>query len=196
MIEQSPAIRGLFPIPVYIVKRDTNLTPREEKEIGRIVKEGMYKNYGNSTSSNSDIFNGKLKKIKQYCEQHIKIYVEQIINPKQELDFYITQSWLNITKPGGFHHVHNHSNSILSGVFYISTQEGDSICFIDPNADIKNTIVFEYKDWNKWNSVTTYFPVSEGKLVIFPSYLEHYVEPNLTQETRISISGNIRYEKI
>ena len=37
---------------------------------------------------------------------------------------------------------------------------------------------------------------SEGKFVIFPSYLEHYVEPNLTQETRISISGNIKYEKI
>ena len=54
-------MHGVFPCPVYIVKRDSNLSPKEEKEIGKIVKEGMYKNTGNVSSSNSYIFNGKLK---------------------------------------------------------------------------------------------------------------------------------------
>ena len=75
-------IHGIFPCPVYITKRDTNLSPKEEKDIEDIVKEGMYINVGNSTSENTDIFNWKLKKIKQFCEQHIKTYVEQSINPK------------------------------------------------------------------------------------------------------------------
>ena len=97
--ELLPVTYSIFPCPVYIVKRDSNLSPKEEKDIGKIVKEGMYKNTGNSTSNNSYIFNGKLKKIKQFCEQQLKIYVEQVINPKEELDFYITQSWLNVTKP-------------------------------------------------------------------------------------------------
>ena len=64
MTNQIPLIHGVFPTPVYIVKRDSNLSPKEEKEIRKIIdKEGMYRNHGNSTSDNSYIFNGKLKKI-------------------------------------------------------------------------------------------------------------------------------------
>ena len=143
MTNQAHAIHGIFPCPVYIVKRDSNLSPKEEKEIGKIVKEGMYKNAGNSTSNNNYIFNGKLKKIKQFCEQQLKIYVEQVIAPKEELDFYITQSWLNITKPGEFHHEHSHPNSIISGVFYISTEEDDKITFSDPIGKLKERIKFD-----------------------------------------------------
>ena len=113
-------MNGIFPIPVYIVKRDSNLSPKEEKEIRKIIdEEGMKLNVGNAISNNSAIFNGKLKGIKQFCEQQLNIYVENIICPKEELDFYITQSWLNVTKPGEIHHEHSHPNSIVSGVFYL-----------------------------------------------------------------------------
>ena len=147
-------INSIFPCPVYIVKRDTNLTSREEKAFEKIVKEGMYENAGNSTSNNSHIFNGNLKNLKQFCEQQLKIYVEQVIAPKEELDFYITQSWLNITKPGGFHHEHFHSNSIISGVFYISTEEDDKIAFTDLNSKIKGLIKFEKEEYIIWNSTS------------------------------------------
>ena len=40
-------IYGIFPIPVSITKRDTNLSPEEEKEIGKIIKEEMQRNFGN-----------------------------------------------------------------------------------------------------------------------------------------------------
>ena len=192
MTEQAPAIHGVFPCPVYIVKRDTNLSPKEAKEIRKIIeKEGMNKNTGNSTSNNSYIFNGKLKKIKQFCEQRIKTYVEQIICPKEELDFYITQSWLNITKPGGFHHEHSHTNSIISGVFYISTEEDDKITFYDPNTKIKNLINFKLKEQNVFNSPTWFFTVNTNELILFPSWLEHIVKINETATTdRISLSFN------
>ena len=137
MTEQTPTIHGIFPCPVYITKRDTNLSPKEAKEIRKIIdKEGVYKNGSNSISNNTDIFNGKLKKLKQLCEQQLNIYVKEVINPKEELDFYITQSWLNVTKPGEYHHKHYHSNSLISGVFYISTIEDDKITFTDPNVKV------------------------------------------------------------
>ena len=135
-------IHGIFPIPVYSVKRDSDLDSTEEKEIEDIIKGGLRVNAENSFSNNSYIFNTKLKKIKEFCEQHIKIYVKEIINPKEDLDFYITQSWLNITKPGQFHHSHYHSNSIISGVFYISTEEDDKILFDDRNWKLKERIRF------------------------------------------------------
>ena len=184
-------IYGIFPTPVYIVKRDTDLSPTEEKEIEKIIKKGMKSNSSNSSTINSYIFNGKLKKLKQFCEQQLKIYVEQVINPKEELDFYITQSWLNVTKPGEYHHHHSHQNSIISGVFYISTEEDDKITFTDPNAKLRDLIKFEKKEFNIWNSVSWFFPSVTNELVLFPSWLNHRVHVNEKATTdRISISFN------
>ena len=39
----------------------------KKRKVNKIIKEGMYKNSGNSSSANTDIFNGKLKKLKQFC---------------------------------------------------------------------------------------------------------------------------------
>ena len=184
-------IHGAFPCPVYRIKRDLNLTNKEEKEIRKIVQEGMYKNVGNSTSVNSYIFNGKLKNIKQFCEQQLKIYVKEVITPEEELDFYITQSWLNITKPGGYHHNHSHQNSIISGVFYISTEEDDKITFQDPNTKIKHLINFKLKEHTVFNSPEWFFSVNTNELVLFPSWLDHHVESNeKATKDRISLSFN------
>ena len=192
MENMENVIHGVFPTPVYIVKRDTNLSPKEEKEIRKIIdKEGMYKNAGNSTSNNNYIFNGKLKKIKQFCEQQIKQYVEQVINPEEELDFHITQSWLNITKPGENHHSHFHSNSIISGVFYISTEEGDNIIFNDPNSKIKKFLTIETNPNHPPSAIHYSLHSINNGLLLFPSWIEHGVKPNVkATRDRISLSFN------
>jgi len=193
MKNTSPAheLHGIFPSPVYIVNRDLELSSKEDKDIEDIFEEGMKQNPSNVSSINSYIFNSKLKEIKQFCEQQIKIYVEEVISPKEDLDFYITQSWLNITKPGKDHHEHFHSNSIISGVFYISVEEDDKISFVDPNGKTKNLIKIESKKFNTWNSTLWYFPINTNELVLFPSWLTHLVEPNKkATKDRISISFN------
>ena len=187
----DPYINSIFSCPVYTTKRDSILTPEEERDIAKIVEEGVYKNIGNSTSNNNYIFDDKLKEIKQFCEQQLKIYVEQVIVPKEELDFYITQSWLNITKPGEYHQDHCHANSIISGVFYISTEEGDKITFQDPNSKIKKLISFEDKEHIIWNSINYSVHSITNELILFPSWLDHGVEVNEKATTdRISLSFN------
>ena len=191
MTKQTAKIHGIFPVPVYVAKRDSNLTSREEEEIKSILEGEMTKSVGNSSTANSYIFNDKLENLKQFCEHHLKAYVKEVINPKEELDFYITQSWLNITKPGEFHHEHLHNNSIISGVFYISTVEDDKIIFADPNIGMKNQIKFELRENNIWNSAFWYFPVNNNKLVLFPSWLIHRVDQNEKATTdRICIAFN------
>ena len=192
VVKENHQMHCIFPCPVYVAKRDTNLSPKETKEIRKIIdKEGVYKNGSNSISNNTDIFNGKLKKLKQLCEQQLNIYVKEVINPKEELDFYITQSWLSITKPGEHHHEHSHQNSIVSGIFYISTEEGDKITFSDPNAKVKEMIKFEPKEYNLFNStIWTFFSIT-NEFLLFPSWLEHRVEVNEKATTdRISLAFN------
>ena len=155
--EDNYQIEGIFPLPVYMAKRDSDLDSTEKKEVEDIIDEGMHDpthepRGGNWTSHNTYIFNNKLTKIKQFCEKHINIYVKEILNPKEETNYYITQSWLSITNPGEWHPHHSHANSIISGVFYISTEEGDILTYIDPNQKEKEHPPSEPKEYNIWNT--------------------------------------------
>lgn len=182
-------INNVFPTPVYIARSDSDLTSNEE--IQKIIKEGMVDNDYNLSSENNYIFDENLKELKQFCEHHIKTYVKEVMAPKEELDFYITQSWLNVTKPGQQHHQHCHPNSCISGVFYVSAEEDDSITFIDQNWPVKEMIKPEIKEFTIWNCPLWFFPVTAGELVLFPSWLQHKVQPNEKATTdRISISFN------
>ena len=183
-------IDSLFPTPVYSVIRDSELNLEESEEIKSIIEEGTRKNAGNVHSTNSYIFETKLKKIKEFCEQHIKKYVEIIIAPKHKLEFYITESWLNVTKPGEFHHLHYHPNSIISGVFYVNTVENDTIFFNDPNYKVKGSLGFGQKFHNPWNSNQWWIPVKDNQFILFPSWLEHEVKHVEGDKERISISFN------
>ena len=186
-------INGIFPCPVYRAHRDSDLELSEKKEIKGIVEEGgMHQNKFNSTSNSSHIFNTRLYNLKEFCENHIKIYVNEIINPENELDFYITQSWLNVTKPGEKHHKHDHQNSLISGVFYIATVEDDKIMFYDSSAKLKERMRIPPKEYNIWNSSSWFFSVEKNNLLLFPSWLDHSVDQNKNATTgRISLSFNV-----
>ena len=95
-----------------------------------------------------------------------------------------------MTKPGESHHGHNHPNSIISGVFYVSTVENDKICFFDPNK-INQIIKIPQKEVNYFNSDSLFFDIANLVLLLFSSSIVHSVEPNEQATTdRISISFN------
>jgi uncharacterized protein (TIGR02466 family) len=101
----------------------------------------------------------------------------------------MTQSWLNFTKPGEFHHKHAHPNSLISGVYYFNAdKENDKIYFYD---DEYQRIKIQPKDWNYHNSKSWWYPVGTGDLVIFPSELTHMVDVTTSKETRISLAFNV-----
>ena len=186
-------IDSIFPTPLYVATRSSNLDLTEEKEIKDIIEEGMHKNVYNTTTNNSYIFDTKLKKIKEFCKEHINTYLEKLISPEKEIDLYITQSWINVNKPGESHHLHNHPNSIISGVYYVATgePEEDRIHFHDPTTHMKERMEFDIKEYNFWNSTTWFIPVEKNNLILFPSWLPHSVEKNENATIdRISISFN------
>ena len=117
-------INSLFPAPVYQAHRDFILDSTEEKEIADIIKEGLRKDgVLDHHTVDTYLFDTKLKNLKEFCEQHIKNYVMEITVPKnEELDFYITQSWLNVVKPGGSIRQHNHENSSYRNKEFIESR--------------------------------------------------------------------------
>ena len=110
-------INGIFPTPVYISELDRKLTSLELKFVEK-NKKIFTKNAGNITSANNYILNEKpFKKLKKELDLKVKDYFQKVISPKNNIEPYITQSWLNYTEKNQYHHKHSHSNSIISGVF-------------------------------------------------------------------------------
>lgn len=107
--------------------------------------------------------------------------------------FEITGCWATVLARGAAHKVHSHPNNFLSGVYYVRTHPGtDTINFHDPRSQtgIIRPPVVELTAENTDQVVVT---VKNGTLLIFPAYLQHSVDANMSEEERISISFNIMF---
>jgi len=107
--------------------------------------------------------------------------------------FEITGCWATVLAKGATHKVHSHPNNFLSGVYYVRTQPGsDTINFHDPRSQtgiIRPPVV----ELTAENTDQVVLRVTSGTLLMFPSYLEHSVDTNVSGEERISISFNIMF---
>ena len=113
---------------------------------------------------------------------------------KKSYDIFV-EAWININPTGSFNNKHNHPCSDLAGVLWIKCPKdcGD-IVFHNPNAFQSfheiNSYTDKFKDQTKYYHNYIFNP-TEGRMLIFPSHLEHHVEANKSDEDRISISFNI-----
>ena len=121
--------------------------------------------------------------------EHINNYFREIISTSDAIKPYITQSWLNFTTEDQFHHHHSHTNSILSGVLYISAdKKHDAITFYKSH---KDQIELRPRNFNLYNSGSWKFTVETGDLFLFPSTLGHSVKKKKGNNLRISIAFNV-----
>lgn len=111
----------------------------------------------------------------------------------EQMAWAIKEMWVNVLDPGGRQAMHNHANSFISGVVYLTPTHPDSqtVFMKSPGGsdfafrnDHAGTTPGPYSA-DKWISPAP----SPGDMVLFPSYLMHAVPPN-AGERRISLSFN------
>jgi uncharacterized protein (TIGR02466 family) len=100
--------------------------------------------------------------------------------------------WININSPGSYNILHDHQNSILSGVYYVSVpfdNMGDLVLHRGDSAEyfLKSNVE---KISTKSNSLIAIKKPIESLFYIFPSWVKHHVESNNSQGDRISIAFN------
>lgn len=99
--------------------------------------------------------------------------------------------WFNLDKKYDYSISHYHTEGIISGIFYLKTPENTSrIVFERP--DLQEHY-FEGDVVNEYNYKNYSYDAVEKRLLLFPSYLKHRVEQNLTEDeddSRISMSFN------
>ena len=126
------------------------------------------------------------------CVSNVTKSILRFLRIGQE-DFEITGCWATVLAKGAIHKAHSHPNNYLSGVYYVRIHPGaDTINFHDPRSQTR-VIRPPVVELTAENTDQVVVRVTNGTLLMFPSYLEHSVDSNTSAEERISISFNIMF---
>jgi len=195
-------IYKLFPTPIFHLEVENFKKLNIELEnyildLKKKDKVGQKKsNYG---GWHSPFFNQKNdntpKKFADIAQNFIKkIFVDEMgweYNPDK---IKTTGMWSIINKKGSFNIQHNHPNAYLSSVYYVKVPKNSgNIKFFDPREQ-KNIRFPKIINYTDASAVITEITPKEGDLLIFPAYLYHSVDENLSEHDRIIVSFNIDIE--
>lgn len=112
------------------------------------------------------------------------------------LDISIDASWANVNPPCSMNGPHVHPFAVVSGAYYLScgtnstTQSPCIISLVDPRPSAPMShMPGKVRDALDWGIDWT-LSLSPGTVLLFPSWLTHWVLPNSASETRITVSFN------
>lgn len=184
----------VFPTPFY----EFDLSDLTEKLLEMIAEEpnSSSANYPSITQTNDQILHEDEK------WKFLKDRIEDCLLEIQKTDGYdpafghlrISRLWANISlkSSGAEHTQHRHPMSLLSGILYLT--EGSSTKFMDPcyarslsGVEIPNDKLFDH----------LLIPPMPGKMIIFPSYVQHLTMPHYSQDNhRITMAWNSLPERM
>ena len=101
----------------------------------------------------------------------------------------LAQSWANVNRNGHYNINHDHGGSQWSCAYYVTETYTAPLYFIDPRVRIymdNSNLFLKNKYYNTLGSEKS----MPGEVIFFPSWLEHAVAKNSTDNPRISISCN------
>ena len=118
------------------------------------------------------------------CVSSIKneIYIDDV-------KFFLAQSWASVNRNGHYNVNHDHGNSQWSCAYYVTETYGAPLFFKDPRVR-KDTDASHLYLKNKYFNTLGSEKSMPGEVIFFPSWLEHGVAKNSTDNPRISISCN------
>lgn len=175
---------NLFPTRVYSVRLDLNID-----EVYQAVKQfELIK--PSSIISNRGGYQGHGFEYQPLVDSVIDAIPVREDKPEIKGEFNF---WVNVNKKGDYNDVHDHNaygGTFLSGVYYVKTPANcGRLRLFDPRPFVTGAPDMKYyNDGDNYH----YFDPEPNLLVMFPGWLKHDVEPNQSDEERISIAFNLR----
>ena len=132
-------------------------------------------------------------KVKEYAST-LNINIEMI-------DFYMQRSWATVCNKNEYLNPHKHWQSNISFAYYLKKplNSGNIVFSFNENPNEIADKLFSYDklkkgllhDINNLNQTVFELEAIEDEIIIFPSKTAHSTMKNLSNEERISISGDI-----
>ena len=120
------------------------------------------------------------------------------VSPKLDVSnrMYLMQGWVNVNPRGAYNTPHSHPDHEWSGSYYVKIPEtppgsrSGCIEFIDPRGPISQMDGLKSHHFVPKIRKTP----KAGTMLVFPSYLRHWVYPNEQDDVRISIAFNTKFK--
>jgi hypothetical protein len=125
--------------------------------------------------SNSDWHLGSeyLRPYFQIIAEQVSSFCDEVSKKTESKELVIKNYWFQQYENGDYHSWHNHGDSAYSSVYYVEL----------PDSSIATTFRTMGQEFQ--------IKVSEGDLLIFPSYFSHCSKPNKTGKRKTIVSINL-----
>jgi uncharacterized protein (TIGR02466 family) len=193
----------LFPSPLFVfqIEDAENLNARLLEEITamRASSPGVQKSNRSGWHSREDFF-ARVEAGCQLLRAHVIDAARQSISRLAEkFDFEANQlqgqGWFNVNPRGGFNRPHGHPGFTISGTYWVrvppassASSESGAFEFLDPRINGNSLIIEGAPTFQR----SVMIQPKAGWLIVFPSYMEHWVYPNQQDEERVSMAFNFR----
>ena len=187
-------MKDIFKISIY----ENNLNINNQEILNYILKlkkksTGVRKSNPTGWQSNNlNLTESIFNELNNEISNNFLKYINQI---SLKNDFKITNMWANVNGYKDYNVLHDHGNSVISGVYYLKTpKQCGNIYFKHPFFQVMENVWSNcVKENSYYTSTSLSVPSIKAKLILFPGWLQHGVESNLNKkQDRISLSFNIR----
>lgn len=191
-------VTPLFPIPLYSASLGS-LENNIRKTVNELDYDRMPAENGYYTADKFILEREDFAPLKNKIQKHIDHFLYEVLNCDPKITFEIQNSWINRHAEDDSAGLHNHSNSLISGVYYIDVDDvSGAISFFKDKSHINlwpdvvniktDTDVSKLNTFNTswWNVIP-----KKNDLILFPSILYHKVDENKSKKTRYSLAFNV-----
>lgn len=193
----------LFPVPLLVRDAPPALrdaihakvwryldTERARRDILPSPEESVSTSYYRPEAS--IIADAGLEELEQFVFQAARTFLEGLRIPPRELE--IERAWINLFHPGAQEAQHTHDGSLLSCAYYVDAPKNCG-CLVLPDPIAARRTHREFTKTTGTDLLTRSEIAVEpqpGRLVMFESWMPHYVQCNKSDRVRISIAINLR----
>ena len=179
-------IKKLFSSPIYNSKVELN----SELELLKSLEFGCERSGKVKITENTNLLNDPLfAELKTQVDNHFETYIREVLHINSKQKFRMIKSWGVRSQEGEDSIIHQHANSIFSGVLYLRKPNNTGcLTFFKKSPAFPDNIEFDIDEYNIYNSSRWGFDAEESEIYIFPSNIEHMVAKNKSRKERYSIA--------
>jgi uncharacterized protein (TIGR02466 family) len=191
----KPTIYPLFSAPVYV----NNVGPFEHPDL-KTLKYTSTMPTGTSYNFLSSVDKRVLDRpdfrgVHEIVMREVNVYARQLLCVNDRIEFYVTDSWVNVHRRGHSAGAHMHHNSLISGVLYLHVTEttGDLVF----HRDVLSLVPFppsldlDMSSFNLYNCKSWSYKPKTNDICLFPSVVMHSADPNESDEERVCLAFNV-----
>lgn len=186
----KPTIYPLFSTPVYV----NNVGDFPRPDVRALDYSAGAYNFLSSTDKNV-LDRPAFQSVRGTVMQEIERYARELLHVNKSVEFYVTNSWINIHRRGESAGPHVHHNSLISGVLYLKVNDTSGDLVFHRNllslVPFPPALDLDMDSFNLYNCKSWGHKPKTNDICLFPSVVMHSVDPNDSDEERWSLAFNV-----